>query len=229
VYGSGQRLLPRGSNHQAVPEDRSWRHFDAGYTACAIAASAGGILAVRELLTGLPGHFPLPVLLAQHHGLHSNAGLINVLRSATPLRVQQASEGELAVAGVVYLAPPGRHLEVRDDGLLSIARAGRVRFVHPSADLLFDSVARFHQERAVAVVLTGNGRDGAEGVSAIRRAGGFVIAQDEDSCHHFDMPAAAIETGKVDLVLSLAQIAPGLCELTGTVQSHLRPPSRRRS
>lgn len=198
-----------------------------GFEVIVIAASAGGITAMREILGSLPADFPLPVLIAQHRsGLASCDSYVQVLRHFTKLRVKVAGEGEIMRAGTIYVPPADRHLTLTGSGTLSVMHAGRFHHVCPSADLLFEAAARSHGARALAVVLSGSGRDGAQGLLAIRRAGGFVIAQDEASSAYFDMPNAAIETGKVDLVLGLHQIAFALCILAGTTDVPMRAPHR---
>lgn len=129
------------------------------------------------------------------------------------MRVQQAVEGERIAAGTVYIAPPDRHLLVSGDGTLSLTQSELVHFVRPSADLLFESVAASYKDHAVAVVLSGTGSDGAMGVRAIKKTGGIVIAQDEQSADFSGMPNAAIRTGSVDRVLPLTEIGPALVAL----------------
>jgi two-component system chemotaxis response regulator CheB len=179
----------------------------------ALAASAGGLRALQRILGDLPSGFPAAVLVAQHRAADFPDLLPGILGDRTGLPVRSAQQGEAPRGGVVHLAPPGRHLVVRPDGTFCTSRTERVRFVRPSADLLFESVAARYGDRAVAVVLTGMGEDGARGVRSIRRRGGFVIAQDESSSEHFDMPRAAIETARVDLVLPLCRIAFALTAL----------------
>jgi len=113
----------------------------------------------------------------------------------------------------VYLAPPDRHMLIKRKGVLTLTDSELVNFVRPSADLLFESVAAAYGPRALAVVLTGSGRDGALGVTAIKQRGGTVVAQDEASSEFFGMPSAAIKTGAVDHVLPLEDIAPRLVML----------------
>lgn len=100
-----------------------------------------------------------------------------------------------------------------EDHAISLTQAELVHFVRPSADLLFESVAASSRERAIAVVLTGTGIDGSMGVGAIKKMGGTVIAQDEETSEFFGMPSAAIHTGNVDFVLPLEEIAPALVKL----------------
>jgi len=117
------------------------------------------------------------------------------------------------VPGAVYIAPPDRHLLVNPDGTLSLSQSELVHFVRPSADLLFESVAASYRERAIAVVLTGTGSDGSMGVQAIKKMGGTVIAQNQQSAEFGGMPAAAVQSGAVDFVLPLDEIASALVTL----------------
>jgi two-component system chemotaxis response regulator CheB len=131
-----------------------------------------------------------------------------VIGRRSSLPVHEARDGMTVERGSVYLAPPDHHLLVNRDDTVSLTRTELVNFVRPSADLLFESVAAAYGERAIAVVLTGSGKDGSLGVTAIKSRGGTVIAQDEATSEFFSMPSAAIKTGTVDFVLSLDEI-PG--------------------
>jgi two-component system chemotaxis response regulator CheB len=139
--------------------------------------------------------------------------MADILSRRTRLRVKQAAEGEALEVGNVYIAPPNRHLLVDPDGTLALSESELVHFVRPSADLLFESVAAVFRDRAIAVVLSGTGRDGAMGVTAIKKVGGTVIAQDPGSAEFPGMPEEAIHTGDVDFVLPLEEIAPALVTL----------------
>jgi len=135
-----------------------------------------------------------------------------VIGRQSRLPVVHAEEGAQLERGHIYLAPPDRHLLIKR-GSLSLTDTELVNFVRPSADLLFESVAAAYGPRAIAVVLTGSGRDGALGVTAIKQRGGTVVAQDEATSEFFGMPSAAIKTGAVDFVLALDEIAPKLVML----------------
>lgn len=136
-----------------------------------------------------------------------------VMGRRSKLPVVQAVDGMELERGRVYLAPPDRHLLVNRDGIISLTQTELVNFVRPSADLLFESVAAAYGERAIAVVLTGAGKDGSMGVTAIKKRGGTVIVQDEATSEFFGMPSAAIHTGVVDFVLSLDEIPAALITL----------------
>jgi two-component system chemotaxis response regulator CheB len=139
--------------------------------------------------------------------------MADILSRCTPLKVKQAEEGNRIETGKVYIAPPNRHLLVNPDGTLSLSQSELVHFVRPSADLLFESVAASFKERAIAVVLSGTGSDGSMGVKAIKKMGGTVIVQNEQSAEFSGMPNAAVQTGSVDFVLPLEQIASALITL----------------
>ncbi|HET7394126.1 MAG TPA: chemotaxis protein CheB, partial [Candidatus Binatia bacterium] len=143
----------------------------------ALAASAGGLHALQEVLTMLPRGFPASLVVVQHLDPHHRSLMAEILGRRTGLQVKQAEEGDRLQPGTTYIAPPNRHLLVNPDGTLSLSQSELVHFVRPSADLLFESVAASFKERAIAVVLSGSGSDGSMGVKAIKKMGGIVIAQ----------------------------------------------------
>lgn len=178
-----------------------------------LAASAGGIKAVSTILSNLPANFATPIAMVQHLDPKHPSSLDKILDRRTHLLVKQATELDLLTAGVVYVAPPNQHLVVNSDCTLSLSNAQKVRHVRPAADILFESAAASFQERVIAIVLTGMDGDGGDGVMAVKRAGGTVIAQDEATSQFFSMPANAIQTGCVDFILPLEEIAPTLLRL----------------
>ncbi len=189
------------------------RFPNAAFDVVALAASAGGLTALTKVLSALPGEFPASIVVVQHLDPRHRSLLADILGRRTPLAVRQAEDGQELKPGVVSIAPPDRHLLVNPDGTLSLSQSELVHFLRPSGDLLFESVAASFKERAIAVVLTGTGTDGHMGVQAIKKMGGTVIAQDEKTSEFFGMPGAAIQTGSVDFVLPLYEIAPALVTL----------------
>jgi two-component system, chemotaxis family, protein-glutamate methylesterase/glutaminase len=183
------------------------------FSVVAIAASAGGLTAISQLLSSLPADFPAAIAVVQHLDPHHRSMMAEILRRNTSLQVKQAEAGDLLKPGTVYVAPPNQHLLVNPDSSLSLTQSELVHFVRPSADLLFESVAASQKERAIAVVLTGTGSDGSMGVQAIKKMGGTVIVQSEESAEFTGMPIAAIHTKSVDYVLPLNEIAPTLVTL----------------
>jgi two-component system chemotaxis response regulator CheB len=139
--------------------------------------------------------------------------MADILGRRVQLPAVEAKGGESLVPGKIFIAPPDRHLLVLPGGCLALTSTSRVHFVRPSADLLFSSLAESLGPRAIAVVLSGSGRDGADGVRAIKRHGGTVIVQDEATAEHDGMPSAARDTGVADRVLPLAAIPGALLEL----------------
>ena len=176
----------------------------------AVAASAGGLTALIEVLTDLPANFKAAIVVVQHLDPRHPSLMAEILSRRTVLKVIQASEGDDLTPGTVYIAPPNNHLLVNSNGTVSLSQSEMVHFLRPSADLLFESVAASYQERAIAVVLSGTGTDGAMGVEAIKKMGGTVIVQDAKTAEFPGMPAAAIKTGNVDFILPLAEISLAL-------------------
>jgi two-component system chemotaxis response regulator CheB len=178
-----------------------------------ICASTGGPNALATILRALPPSFPVPILVVQHISPGFTEGLIRWLEGVVTLPVRRAEHGVRLAPGV-WVAPEGSHLKISRSGrmVLDSEPAGGHR---PSADVLLKSLAANAGAEAVAVVLTGMGRDGSEGVSAVRAAGGLAIAQDADSSVVFGMPKAAAEKG-AELVLGLDEIAGELLRLRPT-------------
>ena len=198
--------------HRAISERRPFRSHPP-FDIVAFAASAGGVFALTEILGKLPAQFPAIVVVVQHLDPRHRSLMPEIFGRRSQLPVDQALDGMNVEPGHVYLAPPDRHLLINRDGTVSLTQTELVNFVRPSADLLFESVAAVYGERAIAVVLTGAGKDGSMGVTAIKARGGTVIVQDEATSEFFSMPSAAIRTGTVDFVLSLNEIPSALVTL----------------
>ena len=205
----------RGWNASGAAAPTAWSAY-MSFDIVAIAASAGGLRAVSHVLTGLPPSFSASLTVVQHLDPRHRSLMAGILSRRTVLAVKEAEDGEKLERGTVYIAPPNKHLLVNPDTTLSLAQTELVHFVRPSADLLFESVAASFKERAIALVLSGTGSDGSMGVQAIKKMGGTVLAQDEGSSEFFGMPNAAIQTGSVDFVLSLNEIAGALITLVST-------------
>src|SRR5262249_25798059 len=192
------------------------RLSNAAFDVVALASSAGGLNALSQVLSALPGDFPAALVVVQHLDPRHRSLMADILSRRTPLTVKQVATGDSLRAGTVAIAPPDQHLLVNPDGTLTLSHSKMVHFVRPSADLLFESVAASFRDRAIAVVLTGSGSDGTMGVRAIKKMGGTVIAQDAASSEFFGMPGAAIQTGSVDFVLPLGEIPSALVTLVMT-------------
>jgi two-component system chemotaxis response regulator CheB len=186
------------------------------YDLVVIAASAGGVQALGQLLSALPADFPVPIAVVQHRTTRQPHLLAKVLSRHTPLLVKLAEHSEAMQPGIVYLAPADLHLTVGADRCLALIDGHKIRHVLSSANPLFSSAAKAFGSRVIAVVLTGMDRDGTDGVQTVKRCGGIVIAQDEATSQRFAMPHSAIETGCVDHILPLEEVAPTLVRLVTT-------------
>ncbi len=197
-----------------IPQHRIFSQFpNIAFNVVALAASVGGLQAIRTILSALPADFPAAILVVQHLNPNYPSQLPEILSHRTALRVKRAATGDVLRPGTVYVAVPAQHLLVGSNGTLLLSDAPKMNFVRPAADKLFMSVATTYKSRAIAVVLTGSGSDGALGVLSIKKHGGMAIAQDKSTSEFFNMPGAAIATGKVDLVLPLDAIASTLLHL----------------
>jgi len=197
------------SNHDQRLATPSHPTFDI----VALTASAGGLAALSRVISMLPRDFPAAVVVVQHLDPRHRSLMADILARRTRLPVKEAEHGEHIRSATVYVAPPNSHLLVNPDGTLSLSQSELVHFVRPSADLLFESVAASYKDRAIAVVLTGTGMDGKMGVQAIKKMAGTVIVQDKETSEFFGMPDAAMQTGCVDFVLPIDEIADALIKL----------------
>jgi two-component system, chemotaxis family, protein-glutamate methylesterase/glutaminase len=191
---------------------------DVAVDVVALAASRGGIHALSRVLALLPADFPAAIVIVQHLDPHAPSLLSQVLSRGTSLVVKQAKHGERLQPGTAYVAPPNWHVLVTENGTLNLSQSQPIQFSRPSADVLFHSIAENVGDRAIAVILTGTGKDGAAGIEHVKQQGGITIAQDQATAEFFDMPNAAIATHAVDVVLPLDQIPVTLVKL---VQSGL--------
>jgi two-component system chemotaxis response regulator CheB len=184
------------------------------YEIVVIGASTGGPAAILEILRTLPSPFPLPVLFVLHIGEPFGGEFAEWLDGQTGIRVSCAEDGDVvsAKAGRVTMAPPDSHLIVRN-GRLRLTQDPVRHSCRPSVDVLFESAAREYGPSAIACLLTGMGRDGAAGLLEVRRAGGFTIAQDEETSVVYGMPREAVILGGVERELPLPQIGPALSAL----------------
>ncbi|BAY75475.1 CheB methylesterase [Nostoc linckia NIES-25] len=202
-------------------------HETSNFGIVAIAASAGGVTAIRKVLSGLPSGFPAPILCLQHLSPSDSNVLAQVLQLRTHLTVRWAHSKEQLMAGVVYVCPPGHYFVVHANGTISLAPQAAIHGWHHGVNAFFESVAKSYANRAVVVLLTGTGKGGAEGVQEVSNRGGIVLAQDEASSVAFGMPEAAIATGCVDRVLPCEEIAPLLVRLVCEGCSLSQIPSNR--
>lgn len=185
-----------------------------------LGASTGGPTAVQSVLSGLGNNFPLPIIYSQHVEIGDDEKMANWLDDACPnIKVKLAKDGEEAVAGTVYMAPADKHLVinfVKPNGnpVLAISNDPPERFLRPAVNKMFVSASKHYRTNCLAVLLTGMGRDGADGCKAIVDAGGYTICEDKSTCAVFGMPAAAIEIGGAKEVLPRTKIPARILWLT---------------
>jgi two-component system, chemotaxis family, protein-glutamate methylesterase/glutaminase len=181
----------------------------------AIGASTGGTTALEGLLRAMPPDLPGTVV-SQHMPELFTSSFAQRLAKETGLDVREAQEGDSVIPGKVLIAPGNRHLLLARSGAryqVSVKDGPAVNRHRPSVDVMFKSVAKTAGRNAIGVILTGMGRDGAQGLLEMRQAGAFTIAQDEASCVVFGMPKAAIDIDAVDEVVSLTNIPSRLVRL----------------
>jgi len=182
-------------------------------TLVAIGASAGGPAALAKVLSQLPADFPAPIILVQHVDVQFAKGLADWLQSQTPLKVRIAQDGERPVPGAVLLAGTDDHLIFSSPGRLSYIREPSDCSYRPSVDVFFKSIEQLWGGPVVAALLTGMGRDGAEGLRLLRNRGHHTIAQDRSSSAVYGMPKAAAELDAASEILPIERIGPRLVEI----------------
>ena len=189
------------------------RRVVAGTPVVAIVCSAGGLVALQQVLGGLDPALGAAVVVLQHLDPRSHSQLARLLGEHSRLPVSQARDGAALARGRAVVAPAGWHTLVADGPSVALIRSGALPPARPSADLLLTSLALTVGASAVAVVLTGGGHDGATGTSAVKRFGGCVLVSDEVTSMNFGMPGAAIDRETVDQMLPLQRIAATLNDL----------------
>ena len=176
-------------------------------SAVVMGSSAGGLEALKLILSDLPKSFPCPIIIVQHFPSNTKFLLPKILGTRCELRVKEATDKEPLKPGTIYTAPPGYHLLVEELKTLALSVDERVNWSRPSIDVLFETAAEVYQEKLTGILLTGANEDGASGLRAISNHGGFIIVQDPDTAESKIMPLAGIRVAQVNLVLSLEEIA----------------------
>jgi two-component system chemotaxis response regulator CheB len=181
----------------------------------ALGASTGGVQALTEVISNLPATAP-GVLVVQHMPARFTQSFAQRLNDSCAIQVKEAADGDNVISGRVLLAPGGYHMLLHRSGAryyVQVKEGPEVHHQRPSVDILFQSVARYAGANAVGAVLTGMGADGAEGLLAMRKAGGRTVAQDEATSIVFGMPMEAIKCGAAEKVLPLNEIARAVLQL----------------
>ncbi|MEO0738452.1 MAG: chemotaxis-specific protein-glutamate methyltransferase CheB [Cyanobacteria bacterium J06649_12] len=178
-----------------------------------VGASTGGPLALQNLFNNLPRNFPLPIVCVQHISQGFLQGLLDWLAATSKLSIQIALTGEQPEPGTIYFPPERQHLTLDHRGRFVYSQAMADDAHCPSVTTLFASVAQVYGRKAIGILLSGMGRDGADGMKAIADAGGMTIAQDEATSVVFGMPKEAIALGAASQVLPMDAIAPAVLQL----------------
>lgn len=176
----------------------------------AIGASTGGPPAVCSILKNFVPGFPLPILIVQHIFSGFTQGMVNWLSKNCSIKIKLAENGERAAGGVAYFSPDDFHLAIDDSHRIILSKEEPIGGHRPAVDFMMKHVARVFGERSIGVLLTGMGRDGTEGLRAVKRQGGKTIVQDEKTSVIFGMPKSAIDAGVVDVVCPLEKISAAI-------------------
>jgi len=176
------------------------------FSLLAIGGSAGAIGALQQLLAQVPAGFPIPIVVVQHLAARFDSRLPTVLGFRTGLPCRWAREGEMPRPGTIHVARPGTNLLLAADGRFLEEEGPKPRLGWPSVDTFFSSMASHVGARGIGVILSGMLYDGAKGISALRRAGGATMVQHPRTAQFPDMPTAAVDLGRADLMLPLEQI-----------------------
>jgi two-component system chemotaxis response regulator CheB len=182
----------------------------------AIGISTGGPNALREVFSALDPDLVQPIVVVQHMPAGFTAEFAKSLDKICPLDVKEAEEGDLIKPGRILIAPGNFHIEVEKRslaGIVHITDAPHVNSHRPSADVLFASVAKHYGNRALGVIMTGMGNDGARELGSILREGGQTLGQDEASAVVYGMPKVAWELGHVQQQVGLADMAKAICRI----------------
>ncbi len=177
------------------------------YRAIVIGASAGGLHAIKTIVSALPSGFRLPIAIVQHLSPLTDNYWISMVDKLSAIAVKEADEKEKLEAGTVYIAPANYHLLVERDETLSLSIDPKVNYARPAIDTLFESAADVFRQQLVGVVLTGSNSDGALGLRRIKECGGLAVVQEPGTAEAGYMPEAAIAATQVDYILPLEKIA----------------------
>ena len=203
IAGSAPRSEP---GMPAVPVPPAPGKSNAKFPLVVMAASTGGPAALMRLLPVFPRDFQAAILLIQHMPGTFTAQFSKQLAEVCPMRAKEAEAGEIVTGGTIYVCPGTHHMRVTATGRITLDGGARVDGYRPCADITMETAAEYAGPLSIGVVLTGMGSDGARGAQAIRKAGGYVIAQDEDSSVIFGMNAEAIKAGAVDQIVPLDNV-----------------------
>ncbi len=183
--------------------------------AIVIGVSAGAFEALNNILPNLPGNYPHPVIVVVHLPADKDSLLVELFRTKCSMPVKEAEDKELIQPGVIYFAPPDYHLQVEKEKYFSLSSDEPVFFSRPAIDILFETAADAYGAGLVGIILTGANNDGANGLNAIKQAGGKTIVQEPSTAYSTAMPLAALEQCPDSLKLNPEEIAQYLQEVAG--------------
>ena len=184
----------------------------AGRRLVVIGSSTGGPQALQTVITGLPEHFPCPVVVVQHMPAGFTNALALRLNNVSRVAVREAEHGDVLRSGCVYIAPGNQHLRIRQEAdvrRIILSNEPPVGNHRPAVNVMYDSVVHLGDD-VVAVILTGMGCDGREGMRRIKQNGGYCIAQDEETCVVYGMPKSVVDAGLADEICPLPKIAEAI-------------------
>jgi len=196
-----KKTVDRPKPAQKAPQARP------GDIIVAIGSSTGGPQALQQILCSLPGNLDAGVVIVQHIAKGFTDGLIEWLSTGCDLKIIKGEDGHLVKPGEVVIAPEGVHMIVTSNGRIRLVNRKAPGQHKPSVDVLLESVAKVYGKNAIGIILTGMGRDGAQGIKAIHDQGGYTIAQDEDTSVIFSMAKEAIRLGGVDQIVPLPEVS----------------------
>jgi two-component system chemotaxis response regulator CheB len=205
--------LPNVLAKKTVPKKRA---VSAELEIVAIGISTGGPNALRKMFMNLDKDLPLPVVVVQHMPAGFTVEFAKSLNKVCPLEVKEAKDGDRIQKGQILIAPGDYHMEVEKRGGAGVVRVfsgDPVNGHRPSVDVLFHSVAKQYSDRAMAIIMTGMGKDGVKGIGAIKSLGGVTLGQDKESCVVFGMPKVAIESGFIQYIVPLDDMAETVSRL----------------
>lgn len=176
--------------------------LDQAYKAIVIGASTGGPRALMQLVQAIPSTLAIPIFIVQHMPEGFTASFAKRLNDSAQVPVKEASHLEKIQAGTVYVAPGNYHMHIHQDELF-LTQTEKRNGVRPAVDHLFESAAPLYKNRLLSVILTGMGKDGTQGMQAVKEAGGYTLAQNKESCVVYGMPGSAVDAGVVDVCVHL--------------------------
>jgi two-component system chemotaxis response regulator CheB len=219
IRGSAAHFSSQTSAGQSSAPSKSAAKIEKGaYKAVVLGISTGGPMSLLQIIPKIPEKFPLGIAIVQHMPPHFTQSMSARLDGLSAVRVKEAEDGDTLMPGHVLVAPGGRHMtfeKVAGSVRVRISDTPKDTLYHPSADIMMTSAAEVINGPLIGLIMTGMGKDGLEGLKLIKKKGGYVVAEDEESCVVYGMPKAAVDEGIADAVVSLSEIPKVLNRLVG--------------